>query len=37
MTAATLYDLEELLERPQNRDGSKEMMVGAAERLLAAE
>lgn len=35
MTGTTLYDLEELLERPQNRDVSKEMMVRAADRLLA--
>ncbi|TCM16077.1 uncharacterized protein DUF4194 [Novosphingobium sp. PhB165] len=35
MANATLYDLEELLDRPQNRDLTKEMMVKAADRLLA--
>ncbi|WP_226635792.1 DUF4194 domain-containing protein [Novosphingobium profundi] len=34
MNGPTLYDLEELLEHPQNRDLSKEMMVRAADRLL---
>ncbi|MCJ2182570.1 DUF4194 domain-containing protein [Novosphingobium sp. 1949] len=34
MTGPTLYDLEELLERPANRDLTKEMMVRAADRLL---
>lgn len=35
MTRDTLLDLEELLEKPQNADLSKEMMVRAADRLLA--
>ncbi len=34
MTGPSLYDLEELLERPQNQDLSKDMMVRAADRLL---